>query len=53
MPAITVSNTEGLPKIATPDTTQRSRPIVSVTTAPKGLEGEGFPVRRWASISQL
>ncbi|HEX3087839.1 MAG TPA: pirin family protein [Ilumatobacteraceae bacterium] len=46
MPAITVDNTEGLPKIATPDTTQRSRPIVSVTTAPKGLEGEGFPVRR-------
>jgi redox-sensitive bicupin YhaK (pirin superfamily) len=46
MPAITVDNTEGLRKIATPDATRRSRPIVSVTTAPKGLEGEGFPVRR-------
>jgi len=22
------------------------RPVVSVTTAPSGLEGEGFPVRR-------
>ena len=46
MPAVTVDTTEALSRIATPTTTDRSRPIVSVTTAPKGLEGEGFPVRR-------
>jgi redox-sensitive bicupin YhaK (pirin superfamily) len=47
MPAVTVDDVTALPRIPTPDpnaTTQR--PVVSVTTAPHGLEGEGFPVRR-------
>src|SRR3954451_15005490 len=47
MPAITVDNVLALPRVATPDPVAgRSRPVVSVTTAPKGYEGEGFPVRR-------
>ena len=47
MPAITVDNVLALPRVSTPDpTTARPRPVVSVTTAPKGFEGEGFPVRR-------
>jgi hypothetical protein len=29
-----------------PDPAAADRPVVSVTTAPSGLEGEGFPVRR-------
>jgi redox-sensitive bicupin YhaK (pirin superfamily) len=46
MPAVTVDNPLALPRI--PDTipTRLQRPIVSITTAPSGLEGEGFPVRR-------
>jgi redox-sensitive bicupin YhaK (pirin superfamily) len=47
MPAITVDNVLALPRVATPDpVAARTRPVVSVTTAPKGYEGEGFPVRR-------
>src|SRR5689334_22859081 len=47
MPAVTVDDVLALPHIGTPDpTTARERPVVSVTTAPSGLEGEGFPVRR-------
>ncbi|WP_432828116.1 pirin family protein [Dactylosporangium sp. CA-092794] len=47
MPAITVENVLALPRVATPDpVAARPRPVVSVTTAPKGYEGEGFPVRR-------
>ncbi|GAA2621254.1 pirin family protein [Dactylosporangium fulvum] len=47
MPAITVDNVLALPRVSTPDpTTAQPRPVVSVTTAPKGFEGEGFPVRR-------
>ena len=35
------------PACRTPDpVAARPRPVVSVTTAPKGFEGEGFPVRR-------
>jgi redox-sensitive bicupin YhaK (pirin superfamily) len=45
MPAITADTTT-LPKIPTPDLVARERPVVSVTTAPSGFEGEGFPVRR-------
>lgn len=46
MPALSVANPLELPKIpaVTPD--QRPRRIVSITTAPRALEGEGFPVRR-------
>lgn len=47
MPAITVDNVLALPRVSTPDpVSARPRPVVSVTTAPKGFEGEGFPVRR-------
>jgi len=47
MPAITVDNVLALPRVATPDPVgARPRGVVSVTTAPKGYEGEGFPVRR-------
>ena len=47
MPAVTVDDITALPRIPEPDPTRtRERPVVSVTTAPHGLEGEGFPVRR-------
>ena len=47
MPAVTVENLLALPRVPRVDpTTDRSRPVVSVTTAPQGFEGEGFPVRR-------
>jgi redox-sensitive bicupin YhaK (pirin superfamily) len=45
MPAIS-ADTMVLPRIPDPDPAARDRPVVSVTTAPSGLEGEGFPVRR-------
>jgi quercetin 2,3-dioxygenase len=45
MPAITVDDVTTLPRI--PDAaTGRQRSVRSVTTAPRGFEGEGFPVRR-------
>jgi quercetin 2,3-dioxygenase len=47
MPAITVPDVTVLPRVPAPDPgTSRERPVRQVTTAPSGLEGEGFPVRR-------
>jgi redox-sensitive bicupin YhaK (pirin superfamily) len=47
MPALTVDDITVLPRIPEPDpTVARQRPVKSVTIAPRGLEGEGFPVRR-------
>ena len=47
MPAVTVSDVLALPRIAEPTLVEAiERPIRSVTTAPSGFEGEGFPVRR-------
>jgi redox-sensitive bicupin YhaK (pirin superfamily) len=47
MPAVTVDDFTVLPRIPLPDPTEsRQRRVRSVTTAPRGLEGEGFPVRR-------
>ncbi len=47
MPAVTVSDLSTLPTVPAPDrATAKERPVKSVTTAPQGLEGEGFPVRR-------
>ncbi len=46
MPAVTVSDILTLPVIAPPGEAARPRPVDSVTTAPSGFEGEGFPVRR-------
>jgi len=44
MPAVTAANPLALPRVPQPVGTDR--PVVSVTTAPRGYEGEGFPVRR-------
>ncbi|MDQ4097484.1 MAG: pirin family protein [Actinomycetota bacterium] len=47
MPAVTVENTLALPRIPEPDRSSVvERPVISVTSAPSGFEGEGFPVRR-------
>src|SRR5258705_3208002 len=47
MPAVTVENILVLPRIPAPDAAvAQQRPVASVTTAAKGYEGEGFPVRR-------
>ncbi|RLL67757.1 pirin family protein [Streptomyces sp. Z26] len=54
MPAITVQNPLTLPRVAAPDpSTAAQRPVLAVSTAPTGYEGEGFPVRRaFAGIDQ-
>jgi len=47
MPAVTVADLTALPRVARPDpAADLERPVVSVTTAPTGFEGEGFPVHR-------
>jgi quercetin 2,3-dioxygenase len=57
MPAVTVEDILVLPRVAEPDpATAAERPVVQVTTAPSGYEGEGFPVRRafaGVDLSQL
>jgi redox-sensitive bicupin YhaK (pirin superfamily) len=45
MPAVT-ADTLTLPRIPAPAAESLDRPVRSVTTAPQGFEGEGFPVRR-------
>jgi redox-sensitive bicupin YhaK (pirin superfamily) len=54
MPAVTVENLLTLPRIEKPtDGRDHDRPVVSLTTAPRGFEGEGFPVRRaFAGVDQ-
>jgi quercetin 2,3-dioxygenase len=53
MPAITVADPLTLPAVSEPDpAASTERPVRSVTTAPAGFEGEGFPVRRaFAGVS--
>ena len=53
MPAVTVPDVLALPRVPEIDpTTVTERPVVSITTAPTGYEGEGFPVRRaFAGVS--
>ena len=47
MPAVTVEDLLSLPAVAVSDPARAVvRPVRSVTDAPSGLEGEGFPVRR-------
>ena len=46
MPAVTVDNILALPKLAPADLQSTVRPVRSVTTAPTGYEGDGFPVHR-------
>jgi hypothetical protein len=45
MPAVTADPLT-LPKLPAPTADARDRHVRSVTTAPQGFEGEGFPVRR-------
>jgi len=54
MPAVTVQDTLTLPRITGPSTPGAvDRAVRTVTTAPKGFEGEGFPVRRaFAGVDQ-
>ena len=53
MPAVTVPDTLALPRIeTTAEQAAAVRPVASVTDAPSGFEGEGFPVRRaFAGVS--
>jgi quercetin 2,3-dioxygenase len=49
MPAVSVADVLSLPKVVVAgdrSTPPRARRVKSLTTAPGGLEGEGFPVRR-------
>ena len=47
MPAVVVEDITILPRVPEPDpAVARQRPVRSVTNAPRGFEGEGFPVRR-------
>ena len=46
MPAVTVADPTALPRLDRPAPGANPRPVRSVTTAPAGFEGEGFPVRR-------
>ncbi|HEY5134811.1 MAG TPA: pirin family protein [Candidatus Nanopelagicales bacterium] len=54
MPAVTVEDITVLPHVRRPDPgLVRPRPVASVTSAPSGFEGEGFPVRRaFAGVDQ-
>jgi quercetin 2,3-dioxygenase len=45
MPAVQAPNLLALPRLSAPGP-QQLRRVMSVTTAPRGFEGEGFPVRR-------
>jgi redox-sensitive bicupin YhaK (pirin superfamily) len=47
VPAVTVDDISVLPRVPVPDPVMaRQRPVTGITTAPRGFEGEGFPVRR-------
>ena len=47
MPAITVDDVTILPRLLRPDPASvRERAVLGVTSAPRGFEGDGFPVRR-------
>ncbi|MGZ4460037.1 MAG: pirin family protein [Nocardioidaceae bacterium] len=46
MPAVTVADLTVLPRLSAPGLGDTVRPVAGITTAPRGFEGEGFPVRR-------
>jgi redox-sensitive bicupin YhaK (pirin superfamily) len=46
MPAVTVDDLTVLHRLGSPGLGDTVRPVRQVTDAPKGYEGEGFPVRR-------
>ncbi|MGH3960942.1 pirin family protein [Mycobacterium sp.] len=51
MPAVT-ADTLTLPRVSAADPTDTERPVRSITTGPRGYEGEGFPVvRAFAGVS--
>ncbi|MBB3748588.1 hypothetical protein FHT44_001049 [Mycolicibacterium sp. BK634] len=51
MPAVT-ADTLSLPRLSAAAPTDTERPVRSVTTGPRGFEGEGFPVvRAFAGVS--
>ena len=51
MPAIT-ADTLTLPRVTAPAPSDTERPVRSITTGPRGFEGEGFPVvRAFAGVS--
>jgi redox-sensitive bicupin YhaK (pirin superfamily) len=54
MPAVTVDDVLALPRLPEPAPAGGTeRPVRSVTTAPRGFEGEGFPVHRaFAGVDQ-
>ena len=53
MPAVTVDDVLALPRVPAPALGSLERSVTSVTTAPRGFEGEGFPVRRaFAGVPQ-
>jgi quercetin 2,3-dioxygenase len=53
MPAVTVDDITSLPRISAVSADAVQRPVISITTAPQGLEGEGFPVHRaFAGVDQ-
>ncbi|HET9891747.1 MAG TPA: pirin family protein, partial [Mycobacterium sp.] len=51
MPAVT-ADTLTLPRVSGPGPADTERPVRSITTGPRGYEGEGFPVvRAFAGVS--
>jgi redox-sensitive bicupin YhaK (pirin superfamily) len=47
MPAVTVDDITVLSRVPVPDPAMaRQRPVTGITRAPRGFEGEGFPLRR-------
>ena len=46
MPAVTVADWTVLPRVIAAASDSEDRAPITVTTAPQGYEGEGFPVRR-------
>jgi quercetin 2,3-dioxygenase len=46
VPAVTVDDLTTLPRVTSAVPGATHRPVRSVTTAPRGFEGEGFPVHR-------
>ncbi len=46
MPAVTVPDNLALPRVVAPAAPAAVRPVKTITDAPSGFEGEGFPVRR-------
>jgi quercetin 2,3-dioxygenase len=46
MPAVTVDDLTVLPRVPATNPAATIRPVRQIVTAPRGYEGEGFPVRR-------